>query len=59
MALCHLAVKLTHKPAEMGQDDVDELRWVGPASAFGSLPAGIVDDALAGRVAALVSRAAR
>ena len=21
MALCHLAVKLTHKPAEMGQED--------------------------------------
>jgi hypothetical protein len=35
--------------------DVDELRWEGPADAFGSLPAGIVDDALAGRVAALVT----
>jgi uncharacterized peroxidase-related enzyme len=29
MALCHLAVKLTHKPAEMGQEDVDELRGHG------------------------------
>ena len=29
MALCHLAVKLTHKPAEMGQGDVDELRAHG------------------------------
>jgi 5'-3' exonuclease len=38
--------------------DVDELRWDGPADAFGSLPAGIVDDALAGRVAALVNRVA-
>ena len=38
-------------------DDVDELRWHGPTSAFDSLPAGIVDDALAGRVAALVSQA--
>src|SRR6476646_252220 len=37
-------------------DDVDELRWDGPTGAFGSLPAGIVDDALAGRVAALISR---
>ena len=36
-------------------DDVDELRWDGPTSAFGSLPAGIVDEALAGRLAALVS----
>ena len=35
-------------------DDVDELRWGGPTGAFGSLPAGIVDDALAGRVAVLV-----
>ena len=39
--------------------DVDELRWGGPTGAFGSLPAGIVDDALAGRVAALVDRVAR
>jgi uncharacterized peroxidase-related enzyme len=29
MALCHLAVKLTHEPAEMGQEDVDELRGHG------------------------------
>ena len=29
MALCHLAVELTHKQAEMGQDDVDELRAQG------------------------------
>ena len=36
-------------------DDVDELRWDGPTGAFGSLPAGIVDEALAGRLAALVS----
>ena len=35
--------------------DVDELRWDGPADAFGSLPAGFVDDALAGRVAALIN----
>jgi 5'-3' exonuclease len=35
-------------------DDVDELRWDGPTSAFGSLPAGMVDDAQAARVAALV-----
>jgi 5'-3' exonuclease len=35
-------------------NDVDELRWDGPADGFGSLPAGIVDDALAGRVAALM-----
>jgi 5'-3' exonuclease len=39
--------------------DVDELRWDGPGDAFGSLPAGIVGDALSGRVAALVSRASR
>jgi uncharacterized peroxidase-related enzyme len=29
MALCHLAVKLTYEPAEMGQADVDELRGLG------------------------------
>ena len=40
-------------------NDVDELRWDGPTDAFGSLPAGIVDDALAGRVAALVNRVVR
>jgi 5'-3' exonuclease len=40
-------------------DDVDQLRWDGPTTAFGSLPPGMVDDPLAGRVAALVSRGAR
>ena len=37
-------------------DDVDELRWHGPTGAFGSLPSGFVDDALTGRVGALLSR---